>query len=158
MPVHSTQALSLPRVATTLPDEPWRSPALALVRVRAHDSNVPERARGRVVYSTGIGRVCPTCGWPADRCVCSRLSSRAAAVPAKITARLRLEKKGRGGKSVTVVGGLPDNQAFLKELCHELKRTCGTGGTAGEGEIELQGDLRDRVRHVLAAKGFVVKG
>jgi translation initiation factor 1 len=69
-----------------------------------------------------------------------------------------MEKKGRGGKMVTVVDGLPNNAAFLKELCQELKRACGTGGTATEGAIELQGDLRDRVREHLQGKGFVVKG
>ena len=69
-----------------------------------------------------------------------------------------MEKKGRGGKSVTVVDGLPRNAAFLKELCGELKRTCGCGGTALDSAIELQGDLRDRVREHLLKKGFVVKG
>ncbi len=71
---------------------------------------------------------------------------------------LRLEKKGRGGKSVTVVGGLPRNQAFLAALAAELKRACGTGGTAGDGIVEIQGDQRERLRPVLAAKGWVVKG
>jgi translation initiation factor 1 len=73
-------------------------------------------------------------------------------------AKLRLEKKGRGGKTVTVLYDLPDNATFLKELAQELKRACGTGGAVAENTVELQGDLRDRVREVLAAKGFVVKG
>ena len=84
-----------------------------------------------------------------------------AAVPARpggIVAKLRMEKKGRGGKIVTVVDGLPQNAAFLKELSQELKRACGTGGTAADGAVELQGDLRDRVRELLVKKGFVVKG
>jgi translation initiation factor 1 len=69
-----------------------------------------------------------------------------------------MEKKGRGGKIVTVVFGLPRNAAFLKDLAQELKRACGTGGaTTGDG-VELQGDIRDRVRDLLAAKGFQVKG
>jgi translation initiation factor 1 len=68
------------------------------------------------------------------------------------------EKKGRGGKTVTVVDGLPNNAAFLKDLCQELKRACGTGGTAADGAIELQGDLRERVREYLLNKAFVVKG
>ena len=70
----------------------------------------------------------------------------------------RVEKKGRGGKAVTVVDGLPNNAAFLKDLCQELKRLCGTGGTVDEGAIELQGDLRERIREVLRAKEFIVKG
>jgi translation initiation factor 1 len=68
-----------------------------------------------------------------------------------------MEKKGRGGKTVTVVDGLPHNDAFLEELAQELKRLCGTGGTVTEGGIELHGDLRDRLRDALAQKGFVVK-
>ena len=69
-----------------------------------------------------------------------------------------MEKKGRGGKTVTVVYGLPRNTAFLKELAQELKRVCGTGGAAGDDSVELQGDLRDRVREYLLRKGFAVKG
>jgi translation initiation factor 1 len=59
---------------------------------------------------------------------------------------------------VTVVYDLPRNAAFLKELAQELKRACGTGGAVGDGTVELQGDLRERVRGVLSNKGFVVKG
>jgi translation initiation factor 1 len=59
---------------------------------------------------------------------------------------------------VTVVYDLPRNAAFLKELTQELKRSCGTGGTVLEDAIELQGDLRDRVRELLLKKGFLVKG
>jgi translation initiation factor 1 len=69
-----------------------------------------------------------------------------------------MEKKGRGGKTVTVVYGLPQNAEFLKELSQELKRACGTGGTVVEGGVELQGDLRPRVRDVLTARGYIVKG
>jgi translation initiation factor 1 len=72
-------------------------------------------------------------------------------------AKLRMEKKGRGG-TVTVVDGLPDNATFLKELSQELKRLCGTGGAVADGAVELQGDLRDRVREYLAKKGWTVKG
>jgi translation initiation factor 1 len=78
--------------------------------------------------------------------------------PARIVAKLRVEKKGRGGKTVTVVDGLPRNAAFLKDLSQELKRACGTGGTVLEGAVELQGDLRERVRELLLSKGLVVKG
>ena len=79
-------------------------------------------------------------------------------MPSRLVAKLRLEKKGRGGKAVTVVDGLPDNAVFLKDLCQELKRLCGTGGTVDAGSVELQGDLRDRIRVALRAKGFIVKG
>jgi translation initiation factor 1 len=71
---------------------------------------------------------------------------------------LRTEKKGRGGKTVTVVYGLPENAEFLQELAHELKRACGTGGTVVDGGVELQGDLRERVRDALMKRGYAVKG
>jgi translation initiation factor 1 len=73
-------------------------------------------------------------------------------------AKLRVEKKARGGKTVTVVDGLPRNTTFLKDLCQELKRACGAGGTVFETGVEVQGDLRERVRELLLKKGFVVKG
>lgn len=75
-----------------------------------------------------------------------------------MVAKLRLEKTGRGGKTVTVIDGLPRNAAFLKELGHELKRACGTGGAVLDGAIELQGDLRDRVRDLLTRRNVIVKG
>ena len=116
-----------------------------------------DRGNGRIVYSTGTGRVCPACGWPAADCRCSK-TARTESIPKRVIAKLRVEKKGRGGKTVSVVDGLPQNAAFLKDLCQELKRACGTGGAVSEGAIELQGDLRDRIREHLLEKGFVVKG
>ena len=101
--------------------------------------------------------MCPTCGWPVDDCTCST-RTRNAAVPARLVARLRIEKAGRGGKTVTVVDGLPANDAFLKELLQELKRACGCGGAVRDNGVELQGDLRERVRAWLVKKGHAVKG
>jgi translation initiation factor 1 len=117
--------------------------------------------KGRLVYSTDIGRICPGCGWPADDCKCSAKNAVDESVPARpgrIVAKLRIEKKGRGGKTVTVVDGLPRNAAFLKELAQELKRACGAGGAVLDDGVELQGDLRERVRERLQKKGFIVKG
>jgi translation initiation factor 1 len=116
------------------------------------------KSNTRLVYSTATAGKCPGCGWPQRDCKCSRRQPANAAVPARVVATLRMEKKGRGGKTVTVIYGLPENDAFLKGLTQELKRACGTGGTLAAGEIELQGNLRDRVREVLTKKGFVVKG
>ena len=111
----------------------------------------------RLVYSTGKGRTCPTCGWPIDNCQCS---SRAASetVPDKIVAKLRMEKTGRGGKTVTVIYDLPNNAAFLKDLCSELKKACGVGGAVAANTIELQGEQRERIRTLLGKKGYSVKG
>lgn len=113
---------------------------------------------GRTVYSTGTGRVCPTCGWPADDCKCSVQNARDEPLPARVVAKLRIERVGRGGKTVTVVYDLPRNQPFLKELVSELKRACGAGGAVAENTVEIQGDHRDRIRVVLAKKGWTVKG
>ena len=116
-------------------------------------------SNSRLVYSTGSGRACPKCGWPIDNCQCSKtLSTGKAQVPERVVAKLRMEKKGRGGKTVTVIFGLPNNEDFLKNLCGELKKACGCGGGVTEDGVELQGEMRDRVRTHLERKGFVVKG
>ena len=143
---HAASVIGLYRIAA----------GLRLVSRLAHDRVMADRAHARIVFSTGTGRVCPGCGWPVDNCRCSRRA--ATEVPTRIVAKLRMEKKGRGGKTVTVVDGLPDNAAFLKELSQELKRLCGTGGAVTDGAVELQGDLRDRVREYLRTKGWTVKG
>jgi translation initiation factor 1 len=114
--------------------------------------------KGRLVYSSGVGRVCPSCGRPARDCKCGQKAAVDEPIPGRIVAKLRMEKKGRGGKTVTVVDGLPQNAGFLKALCQELKRACGTGGTVIDGGVEIQGDLRERVRESLEKKGFAVKG
>ena len=113
----------------------------------------------RLVYASQRGRVCPQCGWPASDCRCS--SQRPAEnepVPARIVFKLRTEKTGRGGKTVTVIDGLPRNASFAAALAQELKRGCGTGGALRDGALELQGDLSDRVREFLTRKGYLVKG
>src|SRR5262252_9770864 len=105
-----------------------------------------DRHDARPVYSTGVGRLCPDCGRPMAECRCGRREDE---VPARLVAKLRIEKKGRGGKTVTVVDGLPRNDAFLAELSQQLKRACGTGGSVQDGAVELQGDQRDPARQFL---------
>mgnify|MGYP001792657756 CR=1 FL=1 len=116
------------------------------------------KSNARIVYSTDTGGKCPGCGWPQRDCKCSSQRAANDPIPNRIVAKLRMEKKGRGGKVMTVVYGLPENEAFLKELCQELKRSCGTGGAVVDGGVEIQGDLRERVRDVLLKKGYIVKG
>jgi translation initiation factor 1 len=108
------------------------------------------------VYSTEGGRSCPKCGWPTKNCRCS--TSVDQPVPDRITARLRIEKARRRGKTVTVIESLPRNTPFLKDLAGELKRACATGGKIIEDRIEIQGDHREKLRELLSAKGWVVKG
>lgn len=114
------------------------------------------KENSRLVYSSAAGRVCPKCGLPERGCRCGEGSKEP--IPDRLVAKLRMEKAGRGGKTVTVVYGLPQNDAFLKDLAQELKRACGTGGTATDDGVELQGDIRVRVRDLLVKKGFQVKG
>jgi translation initiation factor 1 len=110
----------------------------------------------RLVYSTDPreNQRCPRCQQLVTACVCAPDE----AVPAKVTVKLRLEKGGRGGKEVTVLYDLPRNPAFLKELAGKLKKLCGTGGTAKDAAVELQGDHRERLRQALPALGYKVKG
>src|SRR5262249_27533900 len=126
-------------------------------RDRKYAERMSDR-NARIVYSTARGATCPTCGWPVDECKCSSQSRRDATLPTRIVAKLRTEKAGRGGKIVTVVYDLPQNQTFLKELAGELKRACGAGGAVVENRVEIQGELRDRIRTLLAKKGWIVKG
>jgi translation initiation factor 1 len=114
------------------------------------------RDASRPVYSTDRGSLCPTCGWPKADCRCSKSFDEA--VPGKLVAKLRIEKSGRGGKTVTVIDGLPRNEAFLAALASELKKALGTGGVARESSVEIQGDRREAIRPRLVAKGWTVKG
>lgn len=74
----------------------------------------------------------------------------------------RLEKNGRGGKTVTVIDGLPKFEAFLKDLTKELKSKCGVGGTylmnGRDGVIEIQGDKRETIKKIFDAKAIKYKG
>lgn len=114
------------------------------------------RPRARTVYSTETGRACPRCGWPQAQCRCAAATDQP--VPDKIVARLSIERARRGGKTVTVIDGLPRNEPFLAELAGGLKRACGSGGTVAEGRVEIQGDQREKLRALLAKRGWTVKG
>jgi translation initiation factor 1 len=113
----------------------------------------------RTVYSTATDGKCPACGWPQRSCNCSgRRQTPGEPLPARLAAKLRMEKKGRGGKTVTVVYDLPKNDALLRDLAARLKRECGTGGAVTDGGVELQGEMRVRVRAILERLGYTVKG
>ena len=68
--------------------------------------------------------------------------------------RVRIEKNGRGGKTVTIVSGFIGSETDLKELGKALKSKCGVGGSAKEGEVLVQGDFKQRVIEILRAMGY----
>ena len=110
---------------------------------------------GGLVYSTDSGRMCPVCRQPLAACVCAANAAKAPAGDGIV--RVSRETKGRGGKAVTVVRGVPLDEAALAVLGQRLRRACGAGGTAKNGVIEVQGDHADRLVEALKAEGYVVK-
>ena len=115
----------------------------------------------RLVYSTDPkqNRACAKCKNLVSECTCT---PEPGVKSYKFVATLRLEKSGRGGKTVTVIDQLPKSEIFLRDLTKELKSKCGTGGTyrldGREGVIEIQGDTRAPVRALLEKKGMKTKG
>lgn len=99
----------------------------------------------RLVYSTETGRIKPAKTQPDP------------ATPKDSFVRLHRESKGRGGKGVTLITGLPLDAEALKSLAKELKQVCGSGGTVKDGVIEIQGEHREKLKPVLEKKGFQVK-
>ncbi len=118
-------------------------------------------ASSRFVYSTGQGRLCPECARPVTDCRCRRSKPAHLAPPTATSGdgvvRVGRETKGRKGKGVTVVTGLPLAGAALAELATRLKKRCGSGGTVHEGVIEIQGDHRDALVAELGRLGFTVR-
>ena len=109
---------------------------------------------GGLVYSTDTGRMCPDCRRPVADCTCRQARTGPAGDG---IVRVSREKKGRGGKTVTVIRGLPLDAAALLALGRQLKTACGSGGTVADGAIEIQGDHVERVMQALQGKGMVVK-
>jgi translation initiation factor 1 len=110
-------------------------------------------ALGGLVFSTDAGRHCPDCRQPVAECTCKQT-----AIPeGDGIARVRRESKGRGGKTVTTISGVPLAEEPLKELAKALKQRCGTGGSLKEGVIEIQGDHVELLVAELIKKGFKAK-
>ncbi len=106
------------------------------------------------VYSTGQGSICPGCARPVAGCICR---ADKAAPRGDGIVRVARETKGRKGKGVTLVTGVPLDDDALAELARQLKQRCGTGGTVKDGVIEIQGDHRDRLAEELRSQGYRVK-
>jgi translation initiation factor 1 len=111
------------------------------------------RSEDPTVYSTETGRMCAKCGRPITSCICKK--------PSRPTGdgqvRVQRESKGRKGKTVTLVSGVPLDDQALGVLLSDLKHLCGSGGTQKNGVIEIQGDHRDTVLDALKKRGFKAK-
>ena len=112
----------------------------------------------RLVYSTGVGRVttCSVCGQPYKQCRCDQPATPLAQKHDGIV-RVMRDRKHRGGKTVTVITGVPGSESEVAALAQQLKKLCGSGGTVKEGNIEIQGDHCDKVQARLSELGYRVK-
>lgn len=108
---------------------------------------------GGLVYSTEFGRACPECREPVEQCRCNEPQKPAG----DGIVRVARESKGRGGKVVTLISGVPLVGPELKTLAKELKQKCGVGGALKDDIIEIQGDQRDLLVSELSKRGFIVK-
>jgi translation initiation factor 1 len=112
----------------------------------------------RLVYSTGAGRLCPECTRPLSECRCRRSKpAQPVLAPGDGIVRVGRETKGRKGKGVTVIKGVPLAGDELEALATRLKKRCGCGGTVEAGTIEIQGDHRDLLVQELGKLGYTVR-
>jgi translation initiation factor 1 len=109
-----------------------------------------------IVYSTGLGRICPGCRRPEAGCSCKTVAGGAVRA-AGGAVRVSRQTAGRGGKAVSLISGLPLNDAQLLQLATELKQRCGSGGGVKHGNIEIQGEHRDTLVAELIKRGFVAQ-
>lgn len=98
----------------------------------------------RLVYSTETGRV-------------PEAKATLAPPAGDGIVRIHRDSKGRGGKSVCVIKGLGLGADELKKLAKSLKQLCGVGGAVKDWDIEVQGDVRDKLKAELERRGYTVK-
>jgi translation initiation factor 1 len=112
----------------------------------------------RLVYSTESGSICPSCGRPTKNCSCRVKKPKShAQVHSDGIIRISREKKGRKGKTVTVITGFDSANDDLKQIAKNLKGKCGSGGSIKDGVIVIQGDHRQAIQGELQRQGFKVK-
>lgn len=115
--------------------------------------------KGGMKASASPSQTCGLCRRAFAYCLCKSapVSAQTPAQSAASAVRVSLDRKGRGGKDVTVISGLPLNDTALEDLGRKLKAQCGCGGTVKDGVIELQGDRRDFVITKLQGMGYKPK-
>jgi translation initiation factor 1 len=113
----------------------------------------------RLVYSTESGRVCLKCEQPIAKCTCKKkkTSKKQLIYPNDGVVRIRREVKGRKGKTVTSIFGIPLYDQNILQFSKTLKRLCGTGGTVKDGIIVIQGDYRETLLKEIKKQGYTVK-
>jgi translation initiation factor 1 len=110
----------------------------------------------QLIYSTSTSNNnCPKCNKELRKCKCSQST---VSTPSKEgVIRVGRETKGKKGKGISTITGLPLDEYDLKELAKKLKAKCGCGGTVKNGIIEIQGDHRDLLVKELSEKGYKAK-
>ncbi len=108
-----------------------------------------------IVFSTEFGKMCPQCEKPIEQCICNKKEKQSKKGSGRV--RVQRETKGRKGKGVTVITGLPLTMDELKALTKSLKQKGGVGGTVKDGVIEIQGDQRDWIVEELKIRGYDAK-
>ncbi len=108
-----------------------------------------------LVWSSEHRGVCPRCGRPLRRCRCPKES--APDPQALGPVRVHASRRGRKGKTVTLVTGLGLDPMAIADLARQLKQLCGGGGTVRDGEIEIQGDHVERIVDELKTRGFAAR-
>jgi translation initiation factor 1 len=110
------------------------------------------KEHSRLVYSTDKGKLCPVCHNGLSNCQCAALASARPLGDGKV--RIRRDTKGRKGKGVTLIEGLPLNISELEAMAKLLKTRCGSGGAVKDGVIEIQGDHRPAIIEFLKSKNY----
>lgn len=116
----------------------------------------------RLVYSTEKGQICPECGRPVAACACPKKQKGKLGKQTKNSAntgivRIQREVKGRKGKTVTAVIGIPLGGEELQQFAKTLKQRCGAGGSIKDGVIIIQGDHRQILLAEIQKHGYTAK-
>jgi translation initiation factor 1 len=111
-------------------------------------------SNSRLVFSTDKGKHCGTCSLPIEKCQCKKNTT---IYQNDGFVRISRETKGRKGKGVTLISGIPGTEIEIKELAKTLKQKCSCGGAVKDGVIEIQGDQRALIKKELEVLGYKIK-